>query len=201
MERRSIASGVGAESGGWTWGFHLCWRTSPQRLCWFEASSLLLFFKCNSLSHVPGTLTAHCTSSIYSSLGCKQRRERERKALSSGSEIYARELVEHGKSSRLVLYNNVLLTEESVVGLHMAIKGNLLCPKWALWWAGKETKELGMFRLGKTRKQSGGGDVEETWPAPLTWCHGRRCPSFFTVGDSTQPRGTQSLDQISDLLC
>lgn len=71
-------------------------------------------------------------SSVYSSLGCKQRRERERKALSAGSEIHAREIVEHGKSSRLVLYNYVLLTEESVVGLHVAVEGNLLCPKWDL---------------------------------------------------------------------
>jgi len=105
-------------------------------------------------------------SSVYSSLGCKQRRERERKALSSGSEIYAREIVEHGKSSQLVLYNYVLLTEESVVGLHVAVEGNLLCPKWDLWRAGKETKELGWFRLEKTRKQGEGG-----WKRPdlLFW--------------------------------
>lgn len=89
-------------------------------------------------------------SSIYSSLGCKQQRERERKALSSGSEILACEILEHGKSSQLVLYNNVLLTEESVVGLHVAAKGDLLCPKWDLWWVGKETKELGGFLLEET---------------------------------------------------
>lgn len=79
---------------------------------------------------MPGRLTAHCMSSVYSSLGFKQQREKEKKAISPGSEIYAHEIVEHGKSYRLVLYNSVLLTEERVVGLHVAVDWNLLRPKW-----------------------------------------------------------------------
>lgn len=72
---------------------------------------------------------AYRMSSIYSSLGFKQQRGKEDKSLSSGSKIYAHEIVEHGKSYWLVLYNNVLLTEESVTGLHVAVEWNWLCPK------------------------------------------------------------------------
>ena len=59
--------------------------------------------------------------------------------------------------------------QNSVVGLHMARQWKLLCPKWALWWTGKETKELGMFCLWKTRKQGEGDwvfrrDLLLLWP-------------------------------------
>lgn len=75
---------------------------------------------------------AHRLSSVYSSLGFKQQRGKEKKSLSSVSEIYAHEIVEHGKSYWLVLYNNVLLTEESIIGLHVAAEWNWPCPKWDL---------------------------------------------------------------------
>lgn len=71
-ERKGIAIGLGAESGGWSWGFYLCLRSFPLFVSWFWGFITVAFFKkCDFLSYVPESVIAHLMSSIYSPLDFK----------------------------------------------------------------------------------------------------------------------------------